>query len=113
VVGYLNAIIGIPDTDKGFNEWLQWHYQDHLAIHAAVQAQYGANTPIYVLDPLDPNDLTVWLTNHQNMHNDFNGILGLQAQDLSDVDFKNKGQRTEWLFLNFEEHRAAHLALEI
>ncbi len=113
MVGYIAQIVGIPDTDKGFDEWLQWHYQDHLAIHAAVQAQYGINTPIYVLDPLDPQDISTWLDNHQNMHNDFNAVLGNQAQDLSSVDFKNTQQRTEWLFLNFMEHKEAHLSLGI
>jgi hypothetical protein len=113
MVGYLAYTLGIPDTDKGFKEWLTWHYNDHLAIHAAVQAQYGYNTNISILDPLDPNDITTWLDNHQNMHNDFNGVLGTQGQDLSDVDFKNQSQRTQWLFLNFEEHRAAHLALAL
>lgn len=58
-------------------------------------------------------DASNWELMHQQAHNDFNGALALRGNNLEDVDYSNKAELDEWLYLNFTEHVNAHQAIGI
>jgi hypothetical protein len=109
----LADIININNGDDDFSEWSFAHYQDHLDIRSAIQTQKNFNLQVQEIDEINLQDFESWLERHQLMHNDFNGVLQLQGNDLTVVDFTNLGQRQTWLWLNFREHFNARAALKI
>jgi hypothetical protein len=106
-------ILNINKDDGDFSDWAFVHYQDHLDIRSAIQTQNNINLEIQNINQINLQDVQGWLERHQLMHNDFNGILGLQGNDLTVVDFDNPEQRQVWLWLNFREHFDARAALKI
>ena len=66
---------------------------------------------IYPLDFDDPNDMQIFLSQHQIMHGDLGVLLGIQGNDLANVNFAKKEQRDMWMFYNLQSHRAAAEAL--
>lgn len=111
--GYLERIIGIPETEDGLDTWAEWHHCDHLAIQFAIQQQIGTNLQVYQLDQITPETFQNWLDKHQQAHDDMNNALAINGSDLSGVDFADRAQRTYWLQTNFLEHRQAHFSLRI
>jgi hypothetical protein len=108
----LAQIVAPPPTgDRGWEEWLFYHQQDHLVIVQTIQKLRGVVLPTYVIDPLEPNDFKGWALRHQNFHNDMNGVLGLDGTDLQEVDFNKPDEKDSWMWQNFSEHRSAHFAL--
>ena len=109
----LPFILNIPPGDGGMNQWLFQHAQDHLAIVQGVLQRFNTVLPVYVLDPVMPQDMEGWLLRHQEAHNDMSGVLGLQGIDLQTVDFTNPGQLQAWLFLNWDAHNSAARLLSL
>lgn len=66
---------------------------------------------IYPVNFNDPASVSIFLREHQQMHGDFGAILGIQGNDISNVDFTDKGQRESWFWLNFVAHQSAATAL--
>ncbi len=86
------------------------HYQHHLAIITAMREVRGISLPvrqIYPVNVKDPASVAIFLREHQSMHNDFGAILGIQGNDIANVDFTNEKQRDVWFFINLQAHRAA------
>lgn len=109
----LPNLLGIPPGPMGWQEFLFNHWQDHLQIIQAIQAQTGQQLIVYDLEGFNPDAASDWLDRHQNAHNDMNGALGLAGQDLEAVDLRNDHEREAWLFTNFEEHQAVRSTLKI
>jgi len=109
----LAAVINPSPDDQDFSAWSFNHYQDHLEIIQAVKAHGGPSLEILEINEINPQDVQSWLERHQTMHNDMNGVLNLQGNDLTAVDFRDAGQRQSWMWLNFNEHRNARGALAI
>lgn len=110
----ISALLNIPITP---DDWLRFSYDNrsqHDAIRDAVRAQYeGYDLPSYVIDPIVPEALAGFLEKHQQMHSEMNGVLKLQSTDLQDVDFNKPEQLEAWIYLHYEQHRAAALKLGI
>jgi hypothetical protein len=102
-----------PPGDRGWQEYWFWHFQDHLEIVQRLQLVLNVQLTVYDIDPWVDASRDQILEQHQQFHNDFNGLLNTPGNDLSDVDFKNQGQLRAWIFLNYQEHQNAHQALEI
>lgn len=66
---------------------------------------------IYPVNFNDPASVAVFLREHQQSHNDFQAILGIQGNDISNVDFTNEGEREAWFFLHLSAHLAVASAL--
>lgn len=101
-------------TDKGLEEWAHAHFQQHLAIINAMKEQKDILLPVRQIYPVDfqnPASLTVFLQLHSQMHNDFSSILGIQSNDLANVDFNNEDNRKAWFFLHYTSHQSATYAL--
>jgi len=102
-------------TPQGLEEWGFAHWQHHQALLNRIEQVHGVRLPmlqIYPLDFDDQNDVQIFLQSHQSMHNDLGLLLGVQGNDLANVDFTNKDQREMWMFYNLQAHRAAAEALE-
>lgn len=103
-----------PPTETGMEEWLFAHNLHHLAIIKAMKQVRDIQLPerqIYPVNVNDPASVAVFLREHQSLHNDFGAILGIQGNDIANVDFSQEKQREAWFFLNLVGHRAAAEAL--
>lgn len=109
----LPQLVAIARDDVDANAWAYAHYQDHIEIKQALQTKKNLNVQIQEIDEINWDDFYGYLERHQLMHNDFNGILRLEGNDLTSVDFQNYAQRQQWLWLNFREHQIARQALGI
>lgn len=98
----------------GMEEWAHAHMQHHVAIITAMRQARGFELPLRQIFPVnwdDPVSISIFLREHQQMHNDFGIILGIQGNDLTNVDFQDQDQRESWFFLNLTQHRSAAEAL--
>lgn len=108
------TLISLPWKQPLFPDWVFEHASDHMVIRDRIQRRFPTvNLPVYPLDPMRPRDLERWLELHQQAHNDFNGALGLQSNDLSSVNFEDQLQRDVWAWSNYTEHNAAHAVLGV
>lgn len=89
------------------------HYQDHLEILEAIQKAANIKLTQYLIDPWLDADKERILEAHQQYHNDFNGILGINGSDLSEVDFTKQNEVKAWVQINFQDHMNARSALGI
>lgn len=109
----LPFILNIPQEDTGWDQWAYWHDRDHIEIHDAIFKLKGINLPIYVIYPVDRQGFQGWLERHQQYHNDMNGVLGLNGDDLTGLDPNKAAELQAWLWLNFSEHQNARTNLAI
>jgi len=98
------------------DEWSTWGF-NHAANHydwvAQIQSQKGVQIDRFVLDPVDPNDLGMWLYNHQVMHDQVNAVLGTQGFNLLSLDLQDPNELAMWLRLNGDEHVRISAALGV
>src|SRR5574337_833033 len=105
-------LLRIPGAGpEGLATWAFWNAQDEEDVRSLIQQFGKGNLPSYVLDPMNTTDPTGWLVTHQQSHNDKNAALGLVGANLLDLDWSNKAQVDSWIFLNFMDHSAWHLAI--
>jgi hypothetical protein len=102
-----------PEGSRGWEEYWFQHFQDHLEIVQAIQNTLNVPLTVYDIDPWTNTDKEGILERHEQFHNDMNGVLQIPGNDLSEVDFKNPGQVKAWVWLNYQEHLNAHMALAI
>lgn len=104
------SLANIPNTPDETGEWAFAHSAHHRDINRLIYQQFKISLPEYILDPMTVDDLGTFGYQHQIMHNNQNSILGIAGQDLTDVNWKDLGERTAWIFLNFNEHfKAANI----
>lgn len=109
----LALLLESPRTPE---EWIRWsfhHRQSHAAIRDAIQKQKGISLIDYQLDPITQEDLQNWLQRNSQSHGDMLGALGIQSEDLLDVDFKDPEQARAWIYLHYFDHYSAEHALGI
>lgn len=97
-------LYNVPNSDSERAEWSFSHAAHHRDINLAIYNALKIALPEYLLDPLNPNDTGVWEYQHQLMHDNNNAILGIQGQDLTEVDWKNQRLLAAWIWLNVNEH---------
>ena len=103
----------LPSGPHGLKEWSFWHAQDHIEIVGGVKKYTNYTLPLYILDPISPQKMALFLQLHQQAHNDMNSYLGLPGSDLQDTDWNNPLAVRAFLYLNFSEHQAARLKVGI
>jgi hypothetical protein len=84
---------------------------DHIDISAAILAQKKMMVINLVLEPLDPQAIQVWLLNHQAVHVQQTGILGVDGQDFTNLNLQDRESLLEWVFEHATEHRNMRAAL--
>jgi len=107
----LAGIFNVPGTPNEFASWATDHAAHHHDVDRRILETKQIQIPQFVLDPINPIDLGVWIYQHQALHTAENAALSLSGFDLTDVDWRDKGQFSGWIFLNAVEHRAFSNAL--
>lgn len=98
------------------DEWRAWsfnHAANHYDFIFAAAQQKNQNLSQYILDPMDPDNLGMWLYQHQEMHNQINAVLATSGFDLLGLDWDDASQFQEWLRLNGDEHIRLSAALGV
>lgn len=103
----LASIFNIPDTPEARLVWSFNHMAHHRDIIRRIYETRRLATPEYAIDPININDMAVWGYQHQQMHNNMNAVLGINGNDLVDVNWKDPGELSEWIQLNGSEHYQA------
>lgn len=105
--------IQMPADGGELQQWSFAHASHHVDIQRAIAEQFGKQLDNWILDPFDPNDLGAWVYFHQVMHNQFNQILSLQGEDLTDLDWADSDTAIDWVYANGNEHQQAATILGI
>ena len=111
-MGLVN-LISPPPGPAGWEEFWFNNWIDHELIHSNIQTDKSDNTTIYVIIPWHEADASDLLEKHQLYHDDMNGVLGLNGQDLSQVNLKDEQAVKAWVWQHYQEHQAVHQALGI
>lgn len=109
----LADLANVPGSDEERAQWSFAHMSHHRDINRRIYELVKVALPEYILDPIDPNDDGTWEYQHQLMHDNFNELLGIQGQDLTGLDWKDKNLLAAWIQLDFNEHYQASNILEI
>ncbi len=109
----LADLYNVPTTDEERALWSFAHMVHHRDIIRRVYELVKVALPEYLLDPIDPNQPGQWEDQHQIMHDNQNQLLGIQGQDLSQVDWKDTRLLAGWIWLNAVEHYQAANILRI
>ena len=112
-------VADLLNVPKSYLELMRFsfsHQDQHQKIADAIFSQKGQALPVYILDPMQQPktpEFENWLENNQAAHNDFTGILGIDGNDLTGVDWNEDDQVESWCRLHFQEHYLAAQALGI
>lgn len=87
--------------------------ESHRRIAVALASQYGVNFPLFPLDPMPAENQGPWLEQHQELHNVFSQILGLQSNNFNVSGFKSSEEVEAFAQQHFQNHFDAHQALRI
>lgn len=103
----LATLLNVPPANdqSAFDEFSFSNQDSHNRIVNAIYGQMSTTLSIYVLDPMPFEDIDVWLRNHQQMHNDMNGVTGVAGNDLTSVDWTNDQEKAYWVELHWAEHQ--------
>ncbi len=102
-----------PSSNEGIQRFTFNNASEHTLIIQAIQSKLNFGLQPYVIDPFTPDDPEGWLDRHQQMHSDFNSVLGYPGNDLQTVDLRNPEERLSWSWLHFQEHLNANIQLGI
>lgn len=111
----ITSLLNIPKDKNSWDKWSFAHRDHHDRIRQAIRQQSnGADNLVqYQLDPIPADEVSDWLSRNQQSHDDMNQVLRLQGVDLEGVDFKNSQQLEAWIYVHWQEHSTAALALGI
>lgn len=102
-----------PKTGSDWDRWSFDHIDSHDRIRAAIRSQKKIDLNSYIAYPINPNYMVGFLQANAQLHIDMNGVLGLQSNDLLDVDFNQPNQLDAWVQEHWLEHQDAERALGI
>jgi hypothetical protein len=99
------------------DDWQSWSF-NHAANHydwipAAQRLKNVTGFGQFILSPVDPSDLGMWLYNHQVAHDQINAAIGTKGYNLLALDWKDPDQFAEWLRMNGDEHVRISAALGV
>lgn len=109
----LAAVLYPPPTKQGWREWSFANFNHHQAIDAAIVDVLGVAAQHYRIWPVDESNFDDWLEQHQLSHSLYNQILGIDGQDLTGLDLKDKNKREGWFFIHYIQHQAAAQILKL
>lgn len=98
-------LFNVPGNEREKDHWDLHHADHHQRLIAYIFATTGRTLAEFVLDPFVVQNSQAGYQ-HQQMHNDLGAILGLGSYDLTDVNWKDPGQRASWIWLNAQAHVA-------
>jgi len=101
------ALFNVPGTEQELAQWSAAHAIHHRDIIQAIFLATGIELPQFPLDPITQDAIENWAAWHQQMHNDFQAVLGIAGYDLLDVDWQDRNQIAGFVFLNASIHKQA------
>lgn len=101
----LANLANVPRTAPEFAIFSFSNQDEHFKAAQSILSRKNINLTLYPVDPINFDALGIWLQNHQQMHNDLNGLLGTPGSDLTAIDFRNSAQVEAWTTLHFMEHQ--------
>ena len=107
------GLLNVPGTDEERAIWLSTHMAHHRDINRVIYQITKFSLSEYVLDPLNIDNPGSWADQHQQMHTEMDTVLGIQGLNLLEVDWKDRGKLSSWIFDHFQEHYQAANILEI
>lgn len=107
------ALYNVPSNMAELNSWAFAHAAHHRDINRVIYQLVGTVLIESNLDPINPADLGVWLYQHQQMHDQFEAVLGIGGYDLVDVNWENQEELAGWILLNANAHQQAANILNI
>lgn len=109
----LASVYNVPKDARSLAEFAFNNRLSHLSIAQAIQTKTGVILSLPVLDPMPVFDLQNWAVQHQAVHNAMNGVLGLEGNDLTDVNWEKPEEVESWIRLHADEHYKASQVLGI
>jgi hypothetical protein len=110
----LPLLYAAPEDQEGWKSWGFNHAANHYDWIPAFQSQKNIiGFQQFILSPIDPQELGMFLYNHQAAHDQANSALGTQGFNLLSLDWKDPDQFAEWLRANADEHVRISAALGI
>lgn len=104
----LAAILYPSPTEKGLEEFWFSNYQHHLALIDAVKQTQGIIMPLFQIYPVVFSDnIDNFERQHQLQHNLLAQYLGIDSQDITGTDFKDKSAFDAFANVHFLMHQAA------
>lgn len=103
-----------PRVDELQDVWAFSNQDNHRLIISEIQKQLNLQLSVRQLDPMPfDENLEFWLQKHQQSHNDFTSVLGIEGADLTELNFKDRREIDAWTFLHANEHRLANQILGV
>lgn len=99
-------------TEHDFTEFSFANADHHNLVSSALKAK-GVTVTRYILDPIPSFDVQNWLRRHQDGHTQVNAALGINGNDLTDVDFSKPDEADSWAQLHYSEHQEWASALGV
>jgi hypothetical protein len=109
----LAALLNTPRTQDDWDRWSWHHLSSHTAIRQAIVAQKKIRLAEYILYPVNFGRLPDFLQANSQSHIDMLGVLGIQSEDLQDVDIRDQRQLQAWSWIHYLDHYNAENALNI
>jgi hypothetical protein len=110
----LPALYAQPQDPEDWQAWAFNHAANHYDWIPAITTQKNVTgLQQFILSPIDPNEVGMFLYNHQIAHDQANAVLGTQGYNLLFLDVRDPDQFAEWLRLNGDEHVRISAALGI
>lgn len=109
----LPYIYARAETADDWSRWTFNHAANHYDWIPSILRQKNLVATQYLLDPVDPNNLGMWLYEHQSAHDQANAALGTQGYNLLELDLKDERMYAMWLRLNGAEHQRISAALGV
>ena len=88
-------------------DWTRWafaHAANHRDIIRIIARDQSIRLDEYILDPIDFNNFSTWLTGHQLMHNEMNDALSVESTALQQLDLRDPEDVGNWLLRHVNEH---------
>ena len=94
-------------TEQGWNEWSFANKSHHDAIDAAILSVLGVAVTKYRIWPTSADNFSDFLEQHQQAHTQYNQLLGIDGQDLTGLNLKDKPNTQAWFWSHYVQHQAA------
>ena len=107
----LASLYSVPESPGDWHVWSFANADSHLRIIQAIFAQQKQELPYLSVDPIPWDSLSDWLRNHQQMHNDMDGVLDIQSSDFTIPSFRDRADMEAFILAHADEHRSAEQAL--
>ena len=98
------SLFQAPRNPQEFAEWSFANMAHHRDVFAAIYRLGGIQLEEFAIDPIDSNDVSLWLYQHQAMHDQQNAVTGIAGYNLTGVDWSDPEDLRAWISQHADEH---------